>query len=74
MNTVIMDVDVHMNCPTCGKAMTKKLRWLEQNPTFKCEGCGKQHEKYGDQLIRVRRELNIADDSERMSKHYKINL
>ena len=74
MNTVIMDVDVHMNCPACGKAMVKKLRWLEQNPTFKCEGCGKQHEKYGDQLIRVRHELNLADESERMSKQYKINL
>ncbi|HEX2669005.1 MAG TPA: hypothetical protein VF651_09980 [Gammaproteobacteria bacterium] len=74
MNTVIMDVDVHMTCPGCGKAMTKKLRWLETNPTFKCEGCGKQHEKYGDQLIRVRHELNLADDSERMTKQYKINL
>jgi uncharacterized Zn finger protein len=74
MNTVIMDVDVQMSCPGCGKAMTKKLRWLEQNPTFKCEGCGKQHEKYGDQLLRVRHELNLLDEAEKASKQFKINL
>jgi transposase-like protein len=74
MNTVIMDVDVHMTCPACSKAQTQKLRWLEQNPTFKCEGCGKQFEKYGDQLLRVRHELNLLDESEKASKQFKINL
>ncbi|MFI4921831.1 MAG: hypothetical protein ACHQAZ_09360 [Gammaproteobacteria bacterium] len=74
MNTVIMDADVHMTCPACSKAMTKKLRWLEQNPMFKCEGCGKQFEKYGDQLLRVRHELNLLDEAEKAKKQFKINL
>jgi hypothetical protein len=74
MNTVIMDVDVHMTCPACNKAMTKKLRWLEHNPEFACEGCGKKYEKYGDQLLRVRHELNLLDEAEKATKQFKINL
>lgn len=74
MNTVIMDVDVHMSCPGCGKAITQKLRWMEHNPSFKCPGCGKQIEKYEDQLLRVRHELNLLDEAEKGKKQFKINL
>jgi transposase-like protein len=74
MNTVIMDVDVHMTCPGCNKAMIQKLRWLEHNASFKCTGCGKQFDKYEDQLLRVRHELNILGEAEKASKQFKINL
>ena len=74
MNTVIMDVDVHMTCPGCGKAMTQKLRWLEHNAEFKCDGCGKKFDKYGDQCLRVRHELNLLDEAEKSKKQFKINL
>ena len=74
MNTVIMDVDVNMACPGCGKAITQKLRWMEHNASFKCPSCGKQIEKYEDQLLRVRHELNLLDEAEKAKKQFKINL
>jgi hypothetical protein len=74
MNTVIMDVDVHMTCPACKKAFTQKLRWLEGNASFDCPGCGKKFEKYGDQLLRVRHELIKLDEAEKASKKFSINL
>ena len=74
MNTVIMEVDVHMSCPGCSKAITQKLRWLEGNPSFACPGCGKKFEKYNDQLLRVRHELISLDEAEKAAKTFKINL
>lgn len=74
MNTVIMDVDVHMSCPGCKKEIVQKLRWLEHNPEFKCPHCGVKIEKYADQCLRVRHELNTMDDAEKAKKVWKINL
>jgi len=74
MNTVIMDVDVHMSCPGCNKAIVQKLKWLENNPEFKCPGCGKSIGKYADQLLRVRHELIYLDEAEKAAKKFSINL
>ena len=74
MNTVIMDVDVHMTCPGCSKPITQKLRWLEGNPDFACPHCGKKIEKYADQCLRVRHELIHTDDAEKATKQFRINL
>ncbi|MGE5625274.1 MAG: hypothetical protein ACM3ZT_06985 [Bacillota bacterium] len=74
MNTVIVDVDVHMACPSCKKEITQKLRWMEHNPEFKCPGCGHKIEKYADQLLRVRHELNLLDEAEKAAKKFRINL
>lgn len=74
MNTVIMDVDVHMSCPGCSKALVQKLRWLEGNPEFKCPGCGHKIERYADQALRVRHELIHLDDAEKATKQFRINL
>ena len=74
MNTVIVDVDVHMTCPGCKKDITQKLRWMEHNPEFKCPSCGHKIEKYADQLLRVRHELNLLDEAEKAKKQFKINL
>jgi len=74
MNTVVMDVDVHMTCPGCKKEIVQKLRWLEGNPEFKCPHCGVKIEKYADQCLRVRRELNVASDEEKATKKFRINL
>ena len=74
MNTVIMDVDVHMSCPGCSKALVQKLRWLEGNASFKCPGCGREIGKYGDQILRVRHELIHLDDAEKATKKFSINL
>jgi predicted RNA-binding Zn-ribbon protein involved in translation (DUF1610 family) len=74
MNTVIMDVDVHMSCPGCSKPIVQKLRWLEGNASFKCPGCGREIGKYADQALRVRHELIHLDDAEKASKKFTINL
>lgn len=74
MNTVIMDVDVHMTCPGCSKAMVQKLRWLEGNAEFKCPGCGRKIEKYADQCLRVRHELIHMEEAEKAKKQFRINL
>jgi len=74
MNTVIMDVDVHMTCPGCQQDLTQKLRWMEGHPEFNCPHCKSKIEKYGDQLVRVRRELTLADDNERATMKFRINL
>lgn len=74
MNTVIMDVDVHMNCPGCSKEIVKKLRWLEGNTNFACPHCGRKLEKYADQLLRVRHELIHLEEAEKATKQFRINL
>ncbi len=74
MNTVIFDTDVHMTCPSCSKEIVQKLRWMEGNPQFNCPHCKAKIEKYADQLLRVRRELTLADDNERATKKFSINL
>jgi|GEM_PF-5651490 len=74
MNTVIMDPEVHMACPSCKKDIAKKLRWLETTPEFKCPHCGHPIEKYADQLLRVRHELIHLDEAQKASKKFTINL
>ena len=74
MNTVIMDVDVHMSCPDCGKPIVQKLRWLEGNAEFKCPGCGRVICRYADQVLRVRHELIHLDEADKGTKRFTINL
>ena len=74
MNTVIMDVDVHMTCPSCKKGIVQKLRWLEGHGDFPCPHCKTKLEKYADQLLRVRHELIHASAEEKATKKFTINL
>lgn len=58
------EIELHCECPRCGKSVYHTIRWLRDNTSVKCERCGNEMPSTG--ILRDNSKAVLdSDESER---------